>query len=109
MIDANLFQIQVVLEDMANITTFLTSRVTPTHLNTNNLRQKLVLKSTPYRFIGGTLYKLGRDEILCRCILEHEWEQILLECYEGVAGGHYAGEATVCKIILAGYWWPTMH
>ena len=31
------------------------------------------------------------------------------EAHAGVARGHYAGKATVRKILQAGLWWPTIH
>ena len=52
---------------------------------------------------------MGPDEILRRCVLEHEKPLILAEAHSGAAGGHYAGKATVQKILVAGLWWPTLH
>ena len=52
---------------------------------------------------------MGPDEILCRCILEHEKPLILAETHSGAAGGHFAGKATAQKILTAGFWWPTIH
>jgi len=36
---------------------------------------------------------MGANNILRRCILEHERPRILEEAHEGVAGGHYVGKA----------------
>ena len=49
------------------------------------------------------------DEILCRCVLEHEKPLILAEAHSDTEGGHYAGKATAQKILTAGLWWPTIH
>ena len=52
---------------------------------------------------------MGPDEILYRCVLEHEKLLILAEAHFGAARGHYAGKATAQKILTAGLWWPTIH
>ena len=52
---------------------------------------------------------MGPDEILRRCVLEHEKPLILAEAHSGAAGGQYAGKATAQKILTAGLWWPTVH
>jgi hypothetical protein len=41
-----------------------------------------------YQLIVGQLYKLGLDNILQCCVLDHERPDILWECHSGVAGGH---------------------
>ena len=55
------------------------------------------------------LYKLGPDEILCRCVFDHERQCVMVEAHAGVSGGHYVGKETVHKILQAGLWWPTIH
>ncbi|KAH9301711.1 hypothetical protein KI387_013294, partial [Taxus chinensis] len=65
-------------------------------------RKELAIHATPYMLIGGELYKLGRDEVLCRCMLEHDHIAIMEEAHGGIVKGNYAGNATVCKILLAG-------
>lgn len=69
----------------------------------------MVVKAADYQLIAGQLYKLGPDEILRRCVVEHERPFILAEAHGGVAGGNYAGKATAQKILRAGFWWPTLH
>jgi hypothetical protein len=62
-----------------------------------------------FSLIAGQLYKMGPDEILRRCVTETERPLILTEAHEGIVGGHYAGKATVQKVLRAGLWWPTLH
>ena len=52
---------------------------------------------------------MGLNKILRRCLMEAEFPMILEEAHEGIAGGHYAGKATVQKVLRAGLWWPTLH
>ena len=52
---------------------------------------------------------MGPDEILRRCIFNHERQWVMAESHAAVSGGNYAGKATVHKILQAGLWWPTVH
>ena len=52
---------------------------------------------------------MGPDEILHRCVFEHENPLSLAEAHAGASGGHYAGKAIAQKILTAGLWWPTIH
>jgi hypothetical protein len=52
---------------------------------------------------------MGIDSILRRYVLAHERPRILAEAHKGIAGGNYAGKATVQKVLRAGLWWPTIH
>jgi hypothetical protein len=52
---------------------------------------------------------MGEDNILRRCMLEHERPRILAEDHEGIAGGHYAGKFTMQKVLHMRLWWSTIH
>ena len=52
---------------------------------------------------------MGTDEILCCCVLEHEWPMVLNEAHDGVTWGHYVGKDTMRKILQAWLRWLTMH
>ena len=57
----------------------------------------------------GQLHKLGPNEILRRCVFDHERQWVMVEVHAGVSGGHYARKEMVHKIFQAGLWWPTVH
>ena len=52
-------------------------------------KQILSMKASPYTLINGFLYKMVLDEVLCQCVLEYEWENIMHEAHYGPAGGHF--------------------
>jgi hypothetical protein len=52
---------------------------------------------------------MGADNILRRCVLEHERPRILAESHEGIVGRKYAGKATMQKVLRVGLWWLTIH
>jgi hypothetical protein len=68
----------------------------------------MVVRAADYQLIAGQLYKLGLDNILRRCVLNHERKDILWECHNGVVGGHVGGKATAQKVLQAGLWWDTL-
>ncbi|KAH9299720.1 hypothetical protein KI387_031402, partial [Taxus chinensis] len=51
--------------------------------------EQVAIRVTPYMLISGDLYKLGHDEVLHRCVLEHERTGIMEEAHGGIVGGHY--------------------
>ena len=72
-------------------------------------KKQLVVKAADYMLIVGQLYKLGPNEILCRCVFDHERQWVMTKAHAGVSGGHYAGKATMRNILQVGLWWPTVH
>ena len=72
-------------------------------------KQILAMKAAPYSIINGFLYKMGLDDILRRCVLEHEINNIMHESHYEPIGGHFQEERTTKKIQQSGLWWPTLH
>jgi hypothetical protein len=68
----------------------------------------MVVRATHCQLIVVQLYKLGLENILRRCVLNHERQDILWECHSGVAGGHVGGKATAQKVLQVGLWWDTL-
>jgi hypothetical protein len=106
--DAQLFSVQVVDEYFTNVIEFLSTRVVPKEFSTTQ-KKNLVVRAIDNQLIAGHSYKMGAYNILRRCVLEHEWPRFLAEVDEGIVGGHYAGKATMRKVLRAGLWWPTIH
>ena len=71
-------------------------------------RRRIRHQSQPYRIIGDTLYRLGADSVLRRCLTHEEAERVLNDCHSGACGGHMSGYATAQNILRAGYFWPSI-
>ena len=95
-------------ENFQDIVQYLSTSFPPAEMTTQQKKQ-LVVHTADFTLIAGQLYKMGPDEILRRCVLEHEKPLILAEAHSGPAGGHYGGKATAHNILTAGLWWPTVH
>ena len=72
-------------------------------------KQILAMKAAPYSLINRFLYKMGLEDILRRCVLEHEINNIMYEAHYGLAGGHFQADTTAKKIQQLGLWWPTLY
>ena len=62
------------------------------------------MKAAPYSLINEFLYKMGLDDILRRCVLEHERENIMHEAHYGLVGGNFQEDTTAKKIQQSGLW-----
>jgi hypothetical protein len=69
--DAQLFSVQIVDEYFADIIEFLSTGFSPKEFNTAQ-KKNLVVRVADYQLIAGHLYKLGENNILRRCVMEHE-------------------------------------
>ena len=52
---------------------------------------------------------MGLDDILRKCVLEHEQDNIMHETHYGPVGGHFQADTTAKKIQQSGLWWPTLY
>ena len=96
-LDVHLFRIAVVPSKLEEITQFLENGQAPKGMS-NKKKKILAMKAAPYSIINGFLYNIGLDEVLCRCVLEHERESIMHEAHYGLAGGHFQSNMTAKKI-----------
>ena len=102
--DAALFVVEVISADYSEIIQYLTFQTFPLDYD-EKLKRRLILKSGPYTMIAGTLYKQGKDGVLRRCVFASEVQTILEGCHLDSCGGHFAGDSTARKAMMAGYWW----
>ena len=64
--------------------------------------RKLIRLAGPYQLIVGKLYIRGKDDVIRRCALPHEIDDILFQAHDGIARGHFASELTARKVLRAG-------
>ncbi|XP_042437031.1 uncharacterized protein LOC122022992 [Zingiber officinale] len=58
--------------------------------------------------IGDQLYKRAFSRPLLKCVGPEDVDYILQEVHQGSCGGHPGGRSLARKILLAGYFWPTL-
>lgn len=64
--------------------------------------QRIRHHSQPYHIIGDTLYYVGVDSVLRRCLTLEEAERVLSDCHSGACGSHMSSYATAQKILRTG-------
>jgi hypothetical protein len=69
--NAQLFLVQIVDDYFADIIEFLSTGFAPKEFNTGK-KKNLVVRVANYQLIAGHLYKPGSNNILRRCVMEHE-------------------------------------
>ena len=52
---------------------------------------------------------MGPHQILQRCVMEEEVQNVLKEAHEGLAGSHTRLDTTARKVLLVRLWWPTLY
>jgi hypothetical protein len=64
----------------------------------------MVVRAADNQLIAGQLYKLGLDNIVRRCVLTHERQDIMWECHNGVV----VGKDTTQKVLKSRLWRATL-
>ncbi|VFQ93589.1 unnamed protein product [Cuscuta campestris] len=70
--------------------------------------RKVVLRAPRFQVIDGHLYKRAIDGPLLRCLTIPEAERVIAEVHEGVCAAHQMSRTLAQRIILLGYYWPTI-
>ena len=73
------------------------------------MEAKRMAKEASYCIIIiGQLYKRGLSQLLPKCLSVNRISFVLEEVHEGSCGHYLRGKALALKVLLAGYYWPTM-
>jgi len=54
------------------------------------------------------LFKYCPDQIIRRCIPEHDQVNVISFCHDHACGGHFSAKNTATKIFKCGFYWPTL-
>jgi hypothetical protein len=54
------------------------------------------------------LFKYCPDQIIRRCIPEHDQSNVISFCHDHACGGHFSAKKTVAKILQCRFYWPTL-
>ena len=90
-----------------HIELFLHNGVSPETLDPKK-RRALRLKLSPYQLIDNVLFRNNYDGIFLRCLEKDQIDEFLFQFHAGPIGGHLSGDTIAHKIILEGYYWPTL-
>ena len=71
-------------------------------------RRALHLKSASYQIVEGILFRKNYDGVLLRCLEKEDAKKVMIDLHDGPARGHFSGDTTAHKILIDGYYWPTL-
>ncbi|XP_077222173.1 uncharacterized protein LOC143856016 [Tasmannia lanceolata] len=91
----------------ADIVNYLVTGATPDHWSTQDKYRfhsqvKYFFWEDPY------LFKTCSDQIVRRCVPDHEHHSILSFCHDQACGGHFGPTKTAAKVLQCGFYWPTL-
>ncbi|VFQ62736.1 unnamed protein product [Cuscuta campestris] len=66
------------------------------------------LRAPRFQVLDGKLYKRAFGRPLLRCLTNREAERVIAEVHEGVCTAHQMSRTLSQRIILLGYYWPTI-
>ncbi|VFQ84713.1 unnamed protein product [Cuscuta campestris] len=70
--------------------------------------RKVKLRAPRFQILDGKLYKRAFGGPLLRCLTNQEAERVIAEVHEGVCAAHQMSRMLSQRIILLGYYWPTI-
>ncbi|VFQ94331.1 unnamed protein product [Cuscuta campestris] len=70
--------------------------------------RKVKLRAPRFQVLDGKLYKRAFGGPLLRCLTNREAERVIAEVHEGVCAAHHMSRTLSQRIILLGYYWPTI-
>jgi len=91
----------------ANIVNYLVASVFPPLASKSQI-DKLKSDAKYYMWDDPYLWKLCNDQVIRRCIPNHEIESVLHFCHASAVGGHLGSQRTARKVLDSGFYWPTI-
>ena len=91
----------------ADIANYLVTRRIPDHWSKLD-KQKFFRKVVTFFWDDPYLFKYCPDQIIRRCIPDHEQQSVINFCHNLACGGHFSVKKTVAKILQSGFYWPTL-
>ncbi|VFQ71306.1 unnamed protein product [Cuscuta campestris] len=76
--------------------------------NNEERARKVVLRAPRFQVLDGHLNKRSIGGPLLRCLTNPEAERVIAEVHEGVCAAHQMSRTLAQRIILLGYYWPTI-
>ncbi|XP_050207651.1 uncharacterized protein LOC126657071 [Mercurialis annua] len=75
----------------------------------DNKEARRVKRRAPhFSYRDGTLYRKSFSHPWSRCLTMEEGKYVLAEIHEGLCGSHISHLALCRKVVLQGYYWPTL-
>jgi hypothetical protein len=101
--DEQLFAVEVQLPWYADIVNYLTAKVFPPGISSQE-RKRLMSISRHYYWDEPYLFKSCPDQIIRRCVLKEDQLSILQHCHQFAYGGHFGAKRTTLKVLQSSFY-----
>jgi hypothetical protein len=91
----------------ADIVNYLVTEQMPLHWGQQD-KSKFLAMVKHFFWDDPYLFKYCPDQIIRRCIPEHDQSNVISFCHDHACGGHFSAKKTVAKILQCGFYWPTL-
>ena len=91
----------------ANLVNFLVIGDTIVDWSTQD-KYKFLAQAKQFFWDDPYLFKYCSDQIIRRCVPDHEIQSILSFCHDQARGGHFGAKKTAAKVLQCGFYWPTL-
>ncbi|KAL0548816.1 hypothetical protein IC582_013290 [Cucumis melo] len=105
--DEHLFQTNLQAPWYADIVNYLVTGNFPSYFSFSQ-KAKLHSDAKNYFWEPPCLWKYCSDQIIRKCVPEHEYESILSFYHDHACGGHFSLKRTTQKILDSGFFWKTL-
>ncbi|KAI3499631.1 hypothetical protein L1887_35435 [Cichorium endivia] len=104
--DEQLFSINKV-PWFANYVNFLAVGKMPAHW-TKQQQKHFLAHARRFIWDDPDLFKVGPDQMIRRCVPDHEIPDLLAHCHSYACGGHFSAKKTGHRVLDSGFFWPTI-
>jgi len=91
----------------ADIVNFIVPFVVPPHASRSQI-DKLKSDAKYYVWDDPYLWRFGSDQVIRRCVPDHEIWSILQFCHGTLTDSHFGPQWTAMRILDYGLYWPTI-
>ncbi|XP_076918714.1 uncharacterized protein LOC143579224 [Bidens hawaiensis] len=71
-------------------------------------RQQFAAQVKQYIWDEPDPFKIGADQVVRRSVPENEVQEISKHAHSSACGGHFSGSKTWYKVLMCGFYWPTI-
>ncbi|XP_027356742.1 uncharacterized protein LOC113866050 [Abrus precatorius] len=90
-----------------DIVNYLVTSVVPPHASRSQI-DKLKSNAKYYVWDDPYLWKFCNDQVIRRCVPNHEFQDILYFCHGTSVGGHFGPQRTARRVLDNEFYWPTI-
>ena len=105
--DESLFATFTMVPWYADIVNYLVAKEFPAEI-TQARREKLRSEAKYHVWDDPFLWRHCSDQVIRRCVPDHEVQSILAFCHEHACGGHFGSKRTAQKVLDSGFFWPSL-